>query len=48
LRGKRSAQYVEEYIEDDLSDEEMDNLEQDSAVAPLEEEDWDDDIEMLD
>jgi hypothetical protein len=48
LRGKRSGQYVEEYAEDDFSDEEMDNSEPESDVAPIEEEDWDDDIEMLD
>ena len=48
LRGKRSAQYVEEYIDDESLYEEMDDSEQESTIAPVEEDDWDDDIEMLD
>jgi len=48
LRGKRSAQYVEEYIDDESLFEEMDDSEQESTIAPVEEDDWEDDIEMLD
>ena len=50
LRGKRSAQYVEEYVEDEEESVIGDETEvvEKSLEEIVEEDDWDDDIEMLD